>query len=143
MAASGDSLSILTQRLVRYIQEMTGHGELYSASAIVRDLMLCAEGTTQMKVDALKGQEEVAKKRGNCALCSTVAKLAEALQFHSRERIEQRLSFATRGPRTPSAMPAGPSRDIRLDTDLSIERCVEYAAEEVMEVEVSPEEEER
>ena len=38
-------------------------------------------------------------------------------------------------------MPAGPSRDIQQDTDPSIERHVEDAAEEVMEVEVSPAEE--
>ena len=63
MAASGEPLSSLTPRLVRYIQEMTGHGELYSASAIVRDLMLCAEAMTQMRVDAPKGQDEVSKKR--------------------------------------------------------------------------------
>ena len=134
MAAPGEPLSILTPRLVRYSQEMTGHGELYSASAIERDLMLCAEVMTQMRVDALKGQAEVAKKRGNRAWCSTAAKSAVALQFHSRDRIKQHLSAVTCGPRTLSAMPAGPSRDIHLDTDPSIERRMEDAAEEVMEV---------
>ena len=100
--------------------------------------MLCAEATTPMRIDALEGQEEVAKKRGNPAWCSTAAKSAEALQFHSREWIEQQLRSVTRSPRTPSAMQAGPSRDIRLETDPSIECHVEDAAEEVMEVEVSP-----
>ena len=122
---------------------MTGQGELYSASAIVRDLMLRAEATTPMRIDALKGQAEVAKKRGNRAWCATAAKSAEALQFHSKEWIEQHLSSVSRSPRTPWAMPAGPSSDIRQDTDPSIERHVKDAAEEVMEVEVSPEEEER
>ena len=143
MAASGEPQTILTPRLIRCIQERTGHGELYSASAIVRDLMLCAEASTPMRIDALKGQAEVVKKRGNPAWCSTAAKSAEAPQFHSKEWIEQHLSSVSRSPRTPSAMPAGPSRDIRLDTDPSIERHVKDAAEEVMEVEVSPEEEER
>ena len=143
MAASGEPRTILTPRLIRCIQEMTGHGELYSASAIVRDLMLCAEATTPMRIDALKGQAELAKKRGNRAWCATAAKSAEALQFHSTQWIEHHLSSVSRNQRTPSAMPAGPSRDIRLDTDPSIERHVEDAAEEVMEVEVSPEEEER
>ena len=84
--------------------------------------MLCAEAMTQMRVDALKGQAEVAKKSGNRAWCSTAAKSAEALQFYSREWIEQHLSSVTHSPRTPSVMPAGPSRDIRLDTDPFIER---------------------
>ena len=88
--------------------------------------MLCAEAT--------KGQAAVAKKRGNRVWCTTAAKSAEALQFHSREWIEQHLISATHSQGTLLAMPAIPSRHIRLETDPSIERCVEDAAEEVMEV---------
>ena len=105
--------------------------------------MLCAEATTPMRIYALQGKAEVEKKPCNRAWCATAAKSVEALQFHSKEWIEQHLSSVSRSPRTPFAMPTGPSRDIRQDTDPSIERHVKDAAEEVMEVEVSPEEEER
>ena len=60
---------------------MTGHGELYSASAIVRDLMLCAEATTQMRVDALKGQAGGCKEKGQSCVAENMT-VCNRCQFH-------------------------------------------------------------
>ena len=107
--------------------------------------MFCPEATTQMRVDALLGQAELAKKMNNRSWRTSVARSAETLQFHSREWIDHHLSPLPRSAPAPSAMPAGPTRDIRLDVDPTIQRRVEdaAAADEPMEMEVSPEEEER
>ena len=87
--------------------------------------MLCAVATSEMRVDALVGQAELGKRKGNRFWRRTVAKSAEALQFHSMDWIDRNLKPLYRPARVPSAMPAGPGRDIRLDIDPSIERQVD------------------
>ena len=79
MAASKEPLTILEPRLIRLINEKTSKGELHSASSIISDLMLCAGATSKMRVDALVGQAELAKRKGNRFWCRTVAKSNEAL----------------------------------------------------------------
>ena len=91
MAASKEPLTILEPKLIRLINEKTSKGELHSASSIIPDLMLCAGVTSEMRFDALFGQAELAKRKGNRFWCRTVTKSAEALQSHSMDWIDRNL----------------------------------------------------
>ena len=137
MAASKEPLTILEPNMIRLINKKTSKGELHSASSIISDLMLCAGATSKMRVDALVDQAELAKRKGNRFWCRTVAKLAEALKFHSMEWIDRNQKHLYHPARVPSAMPAGPTRDIRLDIDPSIERQVDFM--ETMDIDMSRE----
>ena len=72
-----------------------------------------------------------------------VAREAESLLFHSRDWIAQHIHTVLRQER-PSAMPIGPTRDIRLDVDPTLEHRVDDAAGgESMEITVPLMEEDR
>ena len=119
MAASKEPLTILEPKLIRLINKKTRKGELHSALSIIPDLMLCAGATSEMRVEALVGQAGLVKRKGNRFGCRTVAKSAEVLQFHSMDWINRNLKSLNHPTRVPSAMRAGPTRDIRLDIDPS------------------------
>ena len=107
--------------------------------------MLCVTATQGMRVEALEGQADLARQQNNNQWLKTVARDADTLQFHGRDWINQHLYALPQTSKKPSKMPAtGPSRDIRLGQDPTIQKRVEDAlADEPMDYSITAEEEEK
>ena len=88
---------------------------------------------------------DLARQQNNKQWLKNVAKDADTLQFHGRDWINQHLYALPQTSKKPSKMPAtGPSRDIRLGQDPTIQRRVEDAlADEPMDYSITAEEEEK
>ena len=90
--------------------------------------------TQGMRLEALEGPADLACQLNNIQWLKKVARDADTFQFHGRIWIDQHLYALPQRNKKPSKMPAtGPSRDIRLGQDPTIQRCIEDAvAEEPM-----------
>ena len=145
MAAKQENTTQLLPKFIRTLREMTDRKELYSSRSIINDMMLCVTATQGMRLEALEGQADLARQQNNKQWLKNVAKDADTLQFHGRDWINQHLYALPQTSKKPSKMPAtGPSRDIRLGQDPTIQRRVEDAlADEPMDYSITAEEEEK
>ena len=144
MAANKENTTQLLPKFIRTLREMTERKELYSSRSIINEL-ICLTATQGMRLEALKGQADLACQQNNNQWLKTVARDADTLQFHGRDWINQHLYALPQTSKKPSKMPAtGPSRDIRLGQDPTIQRRVEDAlADEPMDYSITAEEEEK
>ena len=77
--------------------------------------MLCLTATKGMRLEALKGQADLARQLNNIQWLKTVARDADTLQFQGRDWMNQHLYALLQTNKKPSKMLAtSPSRDIRL-----------------------------
>ena len=145
MAAQQENTTQLLPKFIRTLREMTDRKELYSSRSIINELMLCVTATQGMRLEALEGQADLARQQNNKQWLKNVAKDADTLQFHGRDWINQHLYALPQTSKKPSKMPAtGPSRDIRLGQDPTIQRRVKDAlADEPMDYSITAEEEEK
>ena len=145
MAAQQENTTQLLPKFIRTLREITDRKELYSSRSIINELMLCVTATQGMRLEALEGQADLAHQQNNKQWLKNVAKDADILQFHGRDWINQHLYALPQTSKKPSKMPAtGPSRDIRLGQDPTIQRRVEDAlADEPMDYSITAEEEEK
>ena len=145
MAAKQENTTQLLPKFIRTLREMTERKELYSSRSIINELMLCVTATQGMRLEALEGQADLARQQNNKQWLKNVAKDADTLQFHGRDWINQHLYALPQTSKKPSKMPAtGPSRDIRLGQDPTIQRRVEDAlVDEPMDYSITAEEEEK
>ena len=107
--------------------------------------MLCTTATQGMRLEALEGQADLACQLNNIQWLKTVARDADTFQFHGPDWIDKHLYALPQRNKKPSKMPAtGPSRDICLGQDPTIQRCIEDAvADEPMDYSITAEEEEK
>ena len=145
MAAKQENTTQLLPNIIRTLREMTERKELYSSRSIINDMMLCVTATQGMRLEALEGQADLARQQNNKQWLKNVAKDVDTLQFHGRDWINQHLYALPQTSKKPSKMPAtGPSRDIGLGQDPTIQRRVEDAlADEPMDYSITAEEEEK
>ena len=145
MAAKQENTTQLLPKFIRTLREMTDRKELYSSRSIINDMMLCVTATQGMRLEALEGQADLARQQNNKQWLKTVAKDADTLQFYGRDWINHHLYALPQTSKKPSKMPAtGPSRDIRLGQDPTIQRRVEDAlADEPIDYSITAEEEEK
>ena len=145
MAAKQENTTQLLPKFIRTLREMTDRKELYSSRSIINELMLCLTATQGMGLEALEGQADLARQQNNNQWLKNVARDADTLQFHGLEWINQHLYALPQTSKKPSKMPAtGPSRDIRLGQDPTIQRRVEDAlADEPIDYSITAKEEEK
>ena len=96
---------------------------LLPSKEIVNTIMLSALPLQDL-VALLLTQVGIAKKRKNWAWLSKVAADANKLQFNNTSWISENISHVNQPKNAASAMPAGPSRDIRLADNPDMERLV-------------------
>ena len=98
-----------------------------------------------MRLEALEVQADLASQLNNIQWLKTLARDADTFQFHGRDWIDQHLYALPQTNKKPSKMPAtGPSRDIRLGQDPTIQRCLEDAVvDEPMDYSIMAEEKEK
>ena len=105
------------------IAQANKNESLLPSKEIVNTIMLSAL-PLQDQVALLLGQVGIARKRKSWAWLSRVAEDANKLQFHNPGWITENISRVHQPKKAANAMPAGPSKDIRLADNPDMERLV-------------------